>query len=249
MTQQAKNTSVANQVFASSPSRVRRASEYVSLTIYVCTILGVLPYAAASSRHYLLGNPWAAAGHLGGLLATCFVLLFGMHRACRFGPYWLWNSRLTFAVAFFCLYLATGWFAQPRNSLLRTSAWFVCIVTQSILLACAQFLEAWFRGQTGLRGPIQSRELANQVCWNLFTASWTGVGAVLLLAGITIGFAGARRTQSSPATQRDEFALVVLYLAFTLFAVFMWIMRPCFEKSVRIISQLDSDADINDLNA
>lgn len=234
-----------------SDFRQRRLIEDVFLAGYVCVGLGVIPYADVWSTHLLQGF-WICAVHLVGVLSAAFLLILGIRLADRFGPYWLWGWRETVAVAFLCLYCAVGYLARPHGNLLKESAWAVCIVVQGLVLACVQFLEAWFHDRSAHQGPLEQRRLAYQTCWHLFAASWTGVAAVLIVAGVVIGYAGAADVQGQPGRRQDILS-VVGYLAFTVVGVFLWFMRPAFQKSAgitRALADLASPQDgSTDMNA
>lgn len=217
----------------------RRLMEDISLGLYVFIMLVVIPYADSSSS-YLLSSFWTFAIHLMGVLAVCCVLILGIHLARRFGPYWLWGWRETVAVMFLFLYCLVGYLARPRDNLMKESAWAVCIVVQAIYLACAQYLEAWFRGEQGLHGYIEKRKLANQTCWYLFAACWTALATAIVVAGIVIGFSTSEHPQEQLREQHTMLP-VIGYLLFTVGGVFLWVMRPCFSKSVRIISRLPDE--------
>lgn len=214
----------------------RRLMEDISLGLYVFIMLWGIPYVDSSSG-YLLSGFWALAIHLMCVLAVCCVLILGMHLARRFGPYRLWGWRETVAVIFLFLYCLVGYLARPRDDLLKESAWAVCIIVQAIYLACAQYLEAWLRGEQGLHGHIEERKLSNQICWHLFTACWTALAAAIVVAGIVIGFGTSEQPQEQLREQQTILP-VIGYLLFTVVGVFLWVMRPCFSKSVRIISGL-----------
>jgi len=216
----------------------RRVVEDISLGSYILLTLAVVPYMDSSFGD-VCGNFWRGTGQIIGVICVVALLIVGMRLAGRFGPYWLWGWRETFAVTFLFFYYGTGWLVRPQEGPLKESAWIVCILIQGIALACALYLEAWFHGKQGHKGCIESRTLANQTCWRLFAASWTALAAAIVVAGIVISFGGVGKMDDELKGQED-LVCVIKYLIIMVITVFLWIMRPCFQKSWRIISELEA---------
>ena len=193
----------------------------------------------------MLGNPWWFAGHLVGVACLVVVLILGLRWGTRFGPYGVGGWRETCAVSFLCLYGAMGWIVRPQEGVLKESTWIVCIIIQGIILACALYLEGWFRGNQGLTGCMEARKLAHQTCWHLFAACWTALAAAIIVAGVVISFGGAGKVGERVQGEED-LVCVIKYLVVTVIAVFLWMMRPCLQKSVTIISGLQDGGEAGD---
>jgi lysylphosphatidylglycerol synthetase-like protein (DUF2156 family) len=217
----------------------RRLFEDISLGAYVFIVLGVIPYLDSSSN-YLSMNFWMLSLHFICVFTVIVLLILGVRLSERFGHYWLWGWRETIAVIFLCFYVCAGWIGRPRGVFLKESTWLVCIFIQGLVLACAQYLEAWFHGKQGHQGSIESRRLANSACWHIFAACWTALAAAIVVAGIVISFGGSLKLTDKFEGQNDIIN-VILYLILTVVGVFLWLVRPCFQKSARIISELVSE--------
>ena len=237
-----KTMSKSNEVFLvkkfASEGHRWRIFEDVALILYVLLALLIIPCTDSSSG-YLSGNCWRVIGQVIAVACVAVVLVLGMRWADRFGPYWLWGWRETFAVTFLCMYAVVGWLVRPQDSVLKESGWIICILIQSIILACAQYLEAWYHGGQGLEGCIEKRTLVNQACWHIFTACWTALATAIVIAGIAISLGGAGKIEDK-IEGREDFVYVIIYLIVTVVSVFLWMLRPCFQKSYRIISELSA---------
>ena len=63
------------------------------------------------------------------------------------------------------------------------------------------------------------------------------MAAAIIVAGIVINLGGSWKMEGELKGQNDIIH-IVMYLILTVWADFLWIMRPCFQKSSRIISEL-----------
>jgi magnesium-transporting ATPase (P-type) len=150
----------------------------------------------------------------------------------------MWGWRETLFVGLLGTYSITGYIIRPHEPILREVGWVVCVLVQGIVLACAQYLEGWFHDTQKHKTNEESLKLAHQVCWHIFAACWTAFASVIVLAGIVIGFSGSVEARVN-GELKSNILVIILYLLLTIIPVFIWMMRPCFQKSLRIILELD----------
>jgi len=214
-----------------------RLSEDVSLVTYVGFTLMVLPYIDSLSRPLL--STWFGIGmHLFCVVMVCTILILGMRLADKFCENEMWGWRETLAMGFLIAYSITGYLVRPREPILREAGWITCVLIQGLILACAQYLEWWLHGAPEKKRSKDAQKLTHQACWHIFNASWTALAAAIVVAGIVIGLTGSKETRSSEEPE-GGISVINLYLLLTVIPVFLWIMRPCFQKSLKVILELE----------
>jgi hypothetical protein len=220
--------------------RRSRLSEDISLVAYVGFTLMLLPYIDSRSRP-LLATWTGIVMHVFCVAMVCAILILGMRLAIRFCEYGMWGWRETVAVGFLGIYSITGYLVRPCEPLLREAGWIICVLIQGIILMCAQYLECWFHDAHGEKRSKETQKLIYQACWHIFAACWTASAAAIVVAGVVIGFAGSTEIKDAGKEPQGKIVVVIVYLLLTVLPVFLWMMRPCFQKSLRITRELEEE--------